>query len=134
MVANAEHPNAGARAMTSLEHAISQSLATMRQLAAESGTDDYWENWTTEVMDRRPLVFVAAVLDGQTLAWLMEPQGGAEHDGVLHTAAYHRRATGSEVASDPGSAECIGKAMPIETILQGVNWLVRDLTGEPLSD
>ena len=134
MAAKAEQPNAGARAKTSLEQAISQSLANMRQLAADSGTDDYWENWTTEVMDRRPLVFVAAVMDGQTLAWLMEPQAGAEHDGVLHAAAYHRRGVSSDALSDPGSAECIAKTMPVEKILGGVNWLVRDLTGQPLSD
>src|SRR5215216_4114632 len=89
MVAKAEQPNADARAMTSLEQAISQSLANMRQLAADSGTDDYWENWTKEVMDRRPLVFVAAVMNGQTLSWLMEPQDGAVHDGVLQVAARH---------------------------------------------
>ena len=128
MVAKAEHPNAGEKAHASLEQVISQSLANMRQLAADSGTDDYWEHWTTEVMDRRPLVFVAAVMNGQTLSWLMEPQGGAVHDGVLQAAAYHG------VLHDPGTAGEGRKTMPIETILHGVNWLVRDLTGEFLTE
>ena len=129
MVTQAEQPNAGETVQTSLEHAISRSLASMRQAAADAGTDDFWENWTKEVMDRRPLVFVTALLDGQTFAWLMEPQDGAEHDGILRTAAHHRPGT-----PDLGAVECEHKTMASETIIHGVNWLVRDLVGESLVD
>ena len=121
----------------SIEHAISQSLATMRELAAKAGTEDYWENWTREVMDRRLLVFVAAVLDGQTLAWLFEPNGDAkpDYDGVLHTAGYHCRRVDNAVAIDVMTvADWERKTMPVETILHGVSWLVRDLTGEFLEE
>jgi hypothetical protein len=102
----------------------------MRQLAADSGTDDYWEKSTKEVMDRRPLVFVAVVLDGQTFSWLMEPEDEPTRDSVLHTATYNLRGA----TCDPGDVGEGRKTMPIETILHGVNWLVRDLTGEFLTD
>jgi hypothetical protein len=134
MIARTEQPNAEARAKTSLEQAISQSLANMRQLAADSGTDDYWENSTKEVMDRRPLVFVVVVLDGQTFSWLMEPEDEPTRDGVLHTATYHLRGATQGGICDPGDAGEGRKTMPIETILHGVNWLVRDLTGEFLTE
>ena len=105
----------------------------MRRLAAAAGTDDFDENWSREVLERRPLIVVSAVLPGQTLTWLMEPEDGPTHDGVLYSAVSHF--AGSDgTTHDIGCARVELKPMPMEAILHGVNWLVKGLSGEFLSD
>src|SRR5688572_14137162 len=64
-----------------VEQALSVALGKMRQVAAAAGTDDYFENWSREVLDRRPIALVAALLPWQTLVWVVEFD--PESDGVL---------------------------------------------------
>jgi hypothetical protein len=116
-----------------IERALAVCLERMRRLAANADTDDFDENWSREVLERRPLIVVAAVLPGQTWTWLMEPEDGAEHDGVLYAAVSHfARPDGTP--HDIGCARVELKTMPMEAILHGVSWLVKGLTGEFLTD
>jgi hypothetical protein len=45
-----------------------------------------------------------------------------------------RRTDGAAAIDLMTDVDYVRKTMPIETILQGVNWLVRDLTGEFLTE
>ena len=85
MVMQTPHPNTAPRTPDSLEQGLSRSLAEMRAIAAEAGTDDFFDNCSREVMDRRPVIFVAVAMPGQTLSWLMEPDA----EGVLSAAVNH---------------------------------------------
>jgi hypothetical protein len=103
MVAQTEHVDVTGPARVSIEDAIAASLAQMRELAAEAGTDDFYENWSREALDRRPLILVASVLEGYTLTWVMEP-GNGPNDGVLETQVSHLSRTDASVL-DLGRAE-----------------------------
>ena len=124
-------------APASIEHVISQAIAAMRARAAAAGTGEYWEDWSREALDRRPLILVAAVMPGQTFAWVMEPGMNANADGALYTAAHHLRRTDDPEAIDIDlmtDVDIVRKSMPLATVERGVSWLMRDLTGEFLSD
>ena len=87
---------------------------------------DFSDVWTAEVMDHQPMVFVAAVLPGQTMTWLMEPEG-PEGDGVL-------RAEASQVGSADNMPRAVGyahlelKTMLFDRIARDVGWLVKERT------
>jgi hypothetical protein len=102
---------------TSLEYALGCAIGDMRELAAHAGDDDAFEAWSTGVLDRRPLVLVAAVLPSQTITWLME----LNHDGVL--------VAGGVV---PATVEVKSKAL--SDIADYVSWQVRVTTGSFLTD
>jgi hypothetical protein len=102
---------------TTLEQSVSRAIADMRALAAEAGNDDLFEDWCKEVLDRRPLVLVAAVLPSQAITWLMEPN----HDGVL-------------VAGGPVPATVEVKSKALSDIADYVSWQVRETTGSFLTD
>ena len=112
----------------SIEQAISAALGKMRALAAAAGTDDYFENWSREVLDRRPIALVAALLPWQNLVWVMEFD--PESDGVLSAdVSPHRFTNGTSV--DPGEAEVDSiKGKLLTTIAGDIGWLVKEQTGE----
>ena len=118
-----------AKTPPSFEQSLASAVVTMRQAAADaaadlaaSGDDDYWTRWTAEVLDRRPLIFVAAVDRHLTMAWLMEaPSTAPTSEGVLEASARHGR--GSD-------ADCPMQTKAHADIAQGVNWLMKVATGE----
>jgi hypothetical protein len=115
----------------SLEHQLMMAVRTLRALAAEcDGDDDYFKTWAHSVLDRRPLVFIAAVMEeGQTLTWLIDP---AESDAVVD-ASYcdlpEADGSGREIAQ----AHLPEKSHLLHTIEEHINWLVREKTGMFLS-
>jgi len=117
----------------SIEHALAESFRKMRELAANAGTDDFYENWSREMLDRRPLIVVAALMEGQTITWVMEPGIGVDsaHDGLLSATVSHG------VRSDDTARIDIGRALvessttktPL-TIAEEVSWLVKESIGD----
>ncbi len=117
----------------SIEGAISQSLAEMRQLAADAGTDDYYENWSREVLDRRPLILVAVATHDGTWMWVREPG----HDGVVHAEVHHHvpKDKDGDPVLDPGHAKVEFENRMLDAITREVSWLVKDrYTGEHLPE
>ena len=111
-----------------IEQTLAAALGKMRALAAAAGTDDYFENWSREVLDRRPIALVAALLPWQNLVWVMEFD--PESDGVLSAdVSPHRFTNGTSV--DPGEAEVESiKGKLLTTIAGDIGWLVKEQTGE----
>ena len=115
----------------SIERAISQALAEMRHLAADAGTDDDYETWSREVLERRPLILVAVAMHDGAWMWMREPG----HDGVLHAEIRHRvpKDEDGEPLLDPGHAELEFENRALEAITREVSWLVKDrYTGQHL--
>ncbi len=129
MVAQMEPLDEVGAATVSVEHTLGASLATMRKQAAEAGTDDYFENWSKEVLDRRPLIVVAALMEGQTMAWVMEPDG----DGVLRSGISHLTAADG-TPRYLGHAQRACKTTLLDAIAGDVGWLVKKDAGEFLSE
>ena len=71
-------------------------------------------------MDRRPVIFVAVAMPGQTLSWLMEP----DSEGVLAAGV-------NRLSAD---AELEFKTKLLDTIAGDVSWLVKEATGSFLTD
>jgi len=115
MVMQTPDANTAPRTPVSLEQATSHAIGEMRAAAATADRNDYLGNWAADVMDRRPLIFVAAVMPGQTLAWLMTP----DDDGVLHAA----------VGGFSADAELVFKTRALDAIADDVSWLVKEATG-----
>jgi hypothetical protein len=115
MVMQTPDSNTAPRTPVSLEQAISHAIGEMRTAAATANRDDYWGNWTADVLDRRPRIFVAAVMEGQTLAWLMTP----DDDGVLHAT----------VGRHSADAELVFKTRALGAIADDVSWSVKEATG-----
>jgi hypothetical protein len=114
----------------SVEQTLARCLGKMRALAATCGTDDYYENWAREVLDRRPLVLVAALTRWQNLVWVLEAEPDPKSYGVLYAELAPHTFT-SGLILDPGEAEIRtlnGKALA--TIAADVGWLVKEETGE----
>ena len=115
----------------SVERALAAALASMRTAAEEAaakGRDDFSDVWTAEVMDRQPLVFVAAVLPGlpgQTMTWLMEPEG----DGVL-SAEVTQFGSADSMPREVGYAHLELKTKLLDTIARDVGWLVKERSGQ----
>jgi hypothetical protein len=111
-----------------IEQAIAVSLAKLRALAANCDTDDYYENWTREVLDRRPLALVAALMPWQNLVWVMEfdPESDASLSAEVSP---HTFSTG--ITLDPGGATIDWiKGKLLNDIAGDVGWLVKEMTGE----
>ena len=94
-------------------------LAVQHRLAA--GKDDFCDNWSREVLDRRPLILVTAVLDGQVRTWLMEPVG----EGVL-SADVSQFAGADGATREWGHATGERKSKLLTTIAADVSWLVKE--------
>ena len=121
----------------SVERALAAALASMRTAseAAAKGRDDFSDVWTAEVMDRQPLVFVAAVLPGETMAWLLDPG----NEAVLEAEIAHRfdfAGVGTSRDDIPyrrvASQELWTRLF--DSVADGVSWLVRERRGRSLSD
>ena len=125
----------------SIEHAIDAALARMRSAAAEAaveaaanGRDDFCEVWTAEVMDHQPMVFVAALLPGETRAWLIDPG----NEDVLESYVSHD----FDLTAD-GALRSDRQGLGIQprglwsrlyaSVADDVSWLVRERSGRPLS-
>jgi hypothetical protein len=102
-----------------LEQAISASFEAMRTAAAKADRTDYLGNWTAEVMERRPLTFVAVVMEGQTLSWLM-PLDDDNDDNALHAGVFG-------LAAD---AEVVMRGKALADAVDAISWLVKEATGE----
>ncbi len=120
-------------ATVSVEHALAESFRKMRELAAEAGTDDFYENWSREVLDRRPLIVVAAVMERQTITWVMEPGIAVDsaHDGLLSVGVDHVVRADGKASLDVGLAMVdSNNTKTPRTIAEEVSWLVKESTGE----
>jgi hypothetical protein len=111
-----------------IEQAIAVSLGKIRALAANCGTDDYYENWTREALDRRPVLVVAALMRWQNLVWVMEFD--PKSDGFLVAEVSPHSFTNGDTW-DPGHAT-IGriKGKLLNDIAAEVGWLVKEETCE----
>ena len=113
-----------------IEHSLAECLRQMRILAAEAGTDDHYETWNREVLDRRPLIMLAVATDDGTWMWVREPG----EDGVVHAKVRHFRQADGETVHDVGYAELAFEDRTLHDISQSVSWLMKDHTGEPLPE
>ncbi len=111
-------------ATVSVEHALAAALGKLRERAVNAGTDDYYEAWSREVLDRRPLMVLAVVIEGQTRMWVREP--GV--DGVLYADVSHLRGTDGETVRDLGHVELAIEDRTLHAITQEVAWLMKDRT------
>ena len=108
----------------SLEDTLAAAIGAMRDLVATARTDDYEENWSRDVLDRRPLIVVTAVTDNGTWMWVREPG----HDAVLHAEV---RSPGipypdGETLADRSHAELGVENRALHAITEEVSWLVKD--------
>ena len=104
----------------SIEDAITRSLAAMRAVAAQAPeSTDYLDVWAREIMDQRPLIYVAVVMEGQTLGWVMTPNDV----DVL-------RARGGQASV---TTEVVMRSKALHDAAVSIDWAVRELTGEGLS-
>jgi hypothetical protein len=72
-----------------LEDGIVAALESMRRAAGQAqakGRDDFYDAWQADVMDQQPTIFVAVQLQGQTMAWLLDP---SQNEGVLEAFVWH---------------------------------------------
>lgn len=123
MTDTTEHADTPPRMPVSLEQAISHTIGEMRSAAAKAGTDDFFEAWSREVMEQRPLIYLAAVLPNYTLAWVMEPAG----EGVLSAAVSHHTGPVRE-------AEVETKTKLLSDLADSVSWLCKETTGQHLHE
>ena len=123
--------NAPVDAHDSLEDTLTAAIGAMRDLVATADPDDYDQNWSREVLDRRPLIVVTAVTDNGTWMWVREPG----HDSVLHAEVGSRGIPylNGETLADRSHAEPEVENRALEAITREVSWLVKDrYTGEHL--
>ena len=109
-------------ATVSVEHALAAALGTMRERTAPAGTDDYYESWSREVLERRPLMVLAVVMDGETHMWVREPG----EDGVLRADIRHVLSTDGQTVRDLGRAEVELEDRMLHAITAEVSWLMQD--------
>ena len=108
-----------------VEAALGAALRAMRddaERAAETGGDEYVEEWRARALDAPALIVAGAVEDGDIRLWLMAP--GAAND-LVFSAQVHE--LGAE--RDIGGAEAAVKTKPLATICDDVGWLVKEATG-----
>ena len=115
-------------ASVSIEHTLIAALGKLREHAAAAGTDDHYENWSRDLLERRPLIMLAVATDTGTWMWVREPG----EDGVLHARVRHIRSTDGETVHDLGRAERTFEDRTLHDITQAVSWLMKDHTDEPL--
>jgi len=132
---NTEPADVTGPASASLEHGLTACLGRMRLLAANAGSDDWYENWSREVLERRPLILVAVATTGRTDLWLMERGGSRDNagDGVLYAAVSHLLRGDDQPAIDLGRAQRDTKEYVLSRIADHVDWLLREKTGEFLA-
>ena len=109
---------------------IEHALGKLREQTAVAGTDDHYENWSREVLERRPLMVLAVITDGETRMWVREPG----EDGVVHAKVRHFRQADGETVHDVGYAELAFEDRTLHDISQSVSWLMKDHTDEPLPE
>jgi hypothetical protein len=117
-------------ATVSLEHALTAALEKLRERAATAGTDDYYDNWSREVLDHRPLMVLAVVLDGETRMWVRD----SGEDGAVRADIRHVLSTDGQTVHDLGRAELAFEDRTLHDISQSVSWLMQDHTNEPLPE
>ncbi len=113
---------------TPLEQAVSASVEAMRAAAAEADRTDSLGNVTAALLDQRPVLFVAVMLQGQTLSWALTP----EADTALHAVVSHLTAPDG-TTHDLRDTELVMGGKALADVAAGASWLVREITGEHLS-
>jgi hypothetical protein len=122
-----------------LEQAIATALESMRRAAAKAaakGRDDFYETWTADVMDRQPIIFVAAALPGGVMAWVIDP---SDAEGVLEAHVSYRfdlpDADGAQRHDLPPSlAKHEMWTRLYASVVEDVSWLVRERSGQHIRD
>jgi hypothetical protein len=107
---------------------VPRAHASRAAVCRAAGTDDYFENWSREILDRRPIALVAALLPWQNLVWVMEFD--PESDGVLHAeVSPHTFSDGTTWDRKRAEVETI-KGKLLNDIAGDIGWLVKEATGE----
>ena len=137
MVVQAETTNAGAIDTAPIERAIAAALESMRRAAAEAaakGPDDFYDRWMASALDRPPVIFVAAALPGEMMAWLIDPSAPK---GVLEAHISYRfdlpDADGNRRSNYPHVATRESWTRLYDSVAEDVSWLVRERSGQPIS-
>ena len=81
---------------------------------------DYLSSWVAGALDERPVIFVAVVMEEQTLTWLMSP----DDDDALHAGV-------SRLSAD---AQVTMRGKTLFDVSQSVSWLVKEATGMHLHE
>lgn len=131
-------PNASATESAPIETAITAALESMRKAAARAGAkgrDDFYDVWQAEAMDRQPMIFVAAALPGEMMAWLIDPSAS---EGVLETHISHHfdlpDADGTLRSDIPRVAKREVWTRLFDSVAEDVSWLVRERSGQHISE
>ena len=141
MVMQTKRENASKRTIATapLEEAIGAAIESMWRAAEEAdakGRDDVYDAWQADVMGQRPILFVAAALPGELMAWLLDP---SDAEGVLEAHIRYRYdlpdADGKLEHSDiPRVAQRESWTRLYESVTEDISWLIRERSGQHLRE
>ena len=131
-------PRASTITTAPLEQALAAALESMRRAAAEAaakGRDDFYDAWTTDVLDHQPVIFVAAALRGETMAWLIDPSAA---EGVLKAHISHFFDLPAAEGRTRGDIPCVATRESwtrlYDSVAEDVAWLVRERNGSRIRE